>query len=124
MSRFKWQWIVKGLFFGALFVLAFVYGTMWLWNHLAVTKFGAPELNFGETLGLMVLGRLITGGFKGGHWGQKHEWKHKGMMMRAKWNKMTPEEREEYKRKWRECGPGYWRKEGRTDAESTPPPTE
>lgn len=121
MKNFKWQWIVKGLFFGALFVLVFVGGTMWLWNHLAVELFGAPTLNFAETLGLMILGRLITGGFKGGHWGHKPEWGG-GPMMRHKWNKMTAEQREQYKQRWKDCSATYWKKEEPT--ENTAPPAE
>lgn len=129
MKGFKWQWIVKGVFFGALFVLAFVGGTMWLWNHLAVDLFNAPHINFVETLGLMLLGRLITGGFhKGGH---KHSWKgadgtwgppwKRARQMREKWYNMTPEEREEFKKKWADCGPSWG---GAKKAENTPPAAE
>ena len=35
---------------------------------------------------------------------------------------MTPEEREEFKKKWADCGPGsYW---GEKKAENAPPPIE
>ncbi len=128
MKGFKWQWIVKILLFAPLFVLVFVGGTQWLWNHLAVDLFNAPHITFVETIGLMLLGRLITGGFHKGP--GSHKWQGEGFsgppwkrarQMREKWYKMTPEEREEFKKKWADCGPSWG---GEKKAENTPPTIE
>ena len=124
MKGFKWQWIAKIVLLAPIFVLVFVGGTMWLWNTLAVELFNAPHITFFQTVGLMLLGRLITGGFHRG--GGNHKWNtdgppwKKARMMREKWYKMTPEEREEFKKKWADCGQSW----GEKKAENTPPPIE
>lgn len=116
MKRFRWQWILWGVLFFAFIFGVLVTVTMWLWNSLAVEVFGAPEITYWQTLGLMVLGRLLTGGF---HKGGKHKehWKHK-----AKWNSMSDEERKAYRGKWEAyCGP-YGRK--KDEGEGQNPATE
>ncbi len=106
----KWQWIVKGAAFGLLFVTVFTFATMLLWNNLAVAIFGLPALTFFQALGLMVLGRLITGGFGPRGWrggGRGPGGWRRGQYMRERWQKMTPEQREQAMQRWgrRGCGP-------------------
>lgn len=59
-------------FFGCLGILA-IFFIVWgletwiimaLWNWLAVSLFGAPEITFWMTAGLMLLLNLLTGGIK------------------------------------------------------------
>ena len=50
-----------------LFVLSFA--VMWLWNWLMPTLFGLTTITYWQGLGLAALGRLILGGFGGGHGG-------------------------------------------------------
>ena len=96
MKRFRWQWIAKGIIFGILFVVLLGFGTMYLWNALAVGIFGLPMLTFWQTLGLMLLGRLLTGGGMGRRGG----W-HKGkMMLKERWRNMSETERNEFMRNW------------------------
>ena len=59
-------------FFGCLAILAIFFAVwgletwvvMALWNWLAVSLFGAPEITFWMTAGLMLLINLLTGGIK------------------------------------------------------------
>ncbi|HLP96040.1 MAG TPA: hypothetical protein VK168_18485 [Saprospiraceae bacterium] len=99
MQYTKWKWVAKAIVFGAAFVGLGTYVTMLLWNNLAVGVFGLPVLGFFQTLGLMVLGRLLTGG-----WGWR-SWRgggsHKGHWMRKRWHSMTPEQREQFMQRWK-----------------------
>lgn len=70
----------------------FGYFTMWLWNSLMPIIFHLPEISFWQTIGLMLLSRLLLGGF-GGH-GHPNYMRNR---MHEKWEKMTPEEREQYR---------------------------
>lgn len=92
---------------------------MWLWNWLMPALFGLPALGFGQALGLLVLSRLLLGGFGRGGWGGNRSWGGRrrhiwAQRMRERWEKMTPEERLQWEAKMRErCGPGRgWRSGG------------
>ena len=72
----------------ALGVLSFV--VMSLWNWLMPALFvGVKAVTFWQALGLLVLSRLLFGGFHR-HGGGGH-WRHR---MGKHWAQMTPEERE------------------------------
>jgi len=70
---------------------------MALWNWLVPGLTGWHALNFPQALGLLVLCRVLFGGFRG-HPGFRRR-------MRARWGAMTPEERERLRaglhRHWR-----------------------
>jgi hypothetical protein len=91
------RWILKGIGVLALIVLAvyaFGYGTMWLWNYTMVELFHLPALDFYHAIALLILAKILFGGFRGrGHWGGGRMWK-------ARWEGMTPEEREQFKAKF------------------------
>lgn len=118
----KASWIIKAIVGGLLFVVAIGFGTMFLWNHLAVELFNAPVINFAQALGLLLLGRLLTGGFggRGGHW---HNKKHymKQRYMTERWNKMSEEERNQVKERWGKYGCGPF---GKAEEEKSTPPAE
>lgn len=83
-------------YFTPLILVAFAgfgYFTMWLWNSLMPGLFHLPELTFWQTVGLMALSRLLLGGF-GGH---AHHRSNCRSNMHEKWEKMTPEEREQFR---------------------------
>ena len=80
-----------------LAVLAFAlfgYVTMWLWNWLTPALFGWKVITFWQAVGLVILSKILFGGFRGGHGGPRH-WRHR---MRDRWEKMTPEEREAFRK--------------------------
>lgn len=83
-----------------LFAWAFGEIVMHLWNWLLPALFGWRIITFWQALGLLVLCRILFGGFGGGGRGG-HRRRRKEM-----WEGMTPPEREQFQRQVRErCGP-------------------
>jgi hypothetical protein len=91
---------VKFLLFAVLFVAVCGYVVMSLWNWLAPTLFGLHVITFWQALGLLILCKILFGGFRGkGGRG----WSKRGM---ERWRNMTPEEREKVRKAFSgECGP-------------------
>ena len=92
---------LKVLLFIVLAATVFSFAVLWLWNHLMPVIFGLHAITFWQALGLLVLSKILFGGFRGrpgwgGHW--------RGRMM-ERWEKMTPEEREKFREGLR-CGRG------------------
>lgn len=73
---------------------------MSLWNWLLPPLVGLHPVTFWQALGLFVLARILLGGFHG-HGGHHHRWHRR---MRERWEKMTPEERERFRKGMRPCG--------------------
>lgn len=98
-------WIVLGIFMIALMGSI----TMYLWNWLVPGLFNGPEITFLQTLGLLLLVKIITGiGGMGRHrWGRhghysSHMWKQK---WEQKMSGMSEEEKEKFKEMYyRRCG--------------------
>jgi|ERR1035438_341533 hypothetical protein len=92
----------KFALFGALFAAVVGVVVMSLWNWLLPALFAWPRIGFWQALGLLILSKILFGGFHGrpgwhGHW--------RGRMM-ERWQKMTPEEREKFRETMRHrCGP-------------------
>ena len=106
----KKLWIKKGVMFLFIFIVAvLVFGlvVMGLWNAILPAVLGVKAITFFQALGILVLSKILFGGFMGGCRGHRgHDWKHK---MKDKWDAMTPEEREKLKTEWKSrCG-GRWR---------------
>jgi uncharacterized membrane protein len=98
------RWIFKGLkiaVFAALALLVFGFVVMSLWNWLMPGLFGLRLITFWQALGLLVLFKILFGGFhrRGGpgmHWRRR---------MMERWEQMTPEEREKFRQGIRgRCG--------------------
>ena len=70
---------------------------MLLWNWLAPTLFGLQQVTFWQALGLLVLCRILFGGFGGGghrsHSGRRFKERMRERM-EERLEEMTPEERE------------------------------
>jgi hypothetical protein len=98
------RWIFRGLRFAAIAVFAitvFSFVVMNLWNWLVPPIFGWHSISFWQALGLLVLSKILFGGFRGGGWRGMH-WRHR---MMERWQQMTPEEREKFRDGMRErCG--------------------
>ena len=103
-------WIKKGLMFIALFiVITLVVGlvVMGLWNAILPAVLGIKAITFIQALGILLLSKILFGGFKGGRngnpgWRMKmQQWK----MSQEKISNMTPEEKEKFKAEWKSrCG--------------------
>ena len=72
---------------------------MLLWNWLVPELFGLRPLNFWQALGLLALCRILFGGFGGGS-----RRSHFRRRMDARWEQMTPEEREKFRQGMRSRG--------------------
>ena len=107
----------KGFLYGLMIagIIALVAGIfawvfMYLWNWLIPDLFNGPVLGYWQALGLLVLSKMIFGGFGTGH--KRHHWKQKHSHWKHKWQEqcgsMTPEEKEKWKNhfmnKWN-CNP-------------------
>ncbi len=92
--------ILKFVAIGIVAFTAFGFVVTHLWNYLMPALFGLRTITFWQAVGLMVLGRLLFGGFRPGRGGMG--WR--GEMMR-RWQEMTPEEREKLREGMRgRCG--------------------
>jgi hypothetical protein len=75
---------------------------MELWNLLLPEIFGLRAITFWQALGLLVLSKLLFGGFRPGRPGGGAQWRRR---MFQRWEQMTPEERERFKQGMRHgCG--------------------
>lgn len=103
--------IVAGII---IFVPLFLFGTMYLWNWLVPTLFHGPIINIWQTLGLIVLSKILFGGFGkkmgGHHHNRHHNWKQR---MHEKMGDMSPEEREQFKQRLKDkCRNKFWPSDG------------
>jgi hypothetical protein len=105
--RGRGRWVARGAAF-VVFLLAFVavlsLVVMSLWNALIPSLFHGPTLQYWQAVGLLVLSRILFGGFKGRHgWHGHGRWR--GEMWRRHWESMTPEERERLRERFKHrCG--------------------
>src|SRR5271157_1793425 len=84
-----------------LFVWAFGEIVMHLWNWLLPMLFGWHAITFWQALGLLVLCRVLFGGWGGAGSRGNRQKRH----LSDRWEKMTPEEREQFRQSMRSrCG--------------------
>jgi len=91
----KARWVKRGVKIAVIGVLAvgvFGFVVMSLWNWLAPALFGLQTISFWQALGLLILSKILFGGFRGGP-GHGGDWRRR---MQDRWHKMTPEEREQF----------------------------
>ena len=109
-DEMKRHWVSRTVKIAAMAVVAVpvfvaVFGSivMLLWNWLLPPLLGLPAIGFWQALGLLVLSRILLGGFHGGHGGHPR-WRRR---MLERWERMTPEEREKLRAALRShgCGP-------------------
>ena len=105
--------ILKYALFVPVFLAAFSFVTMLLWNSLVPVLFKGPEITFLQSVGLIVLSKILFGGFSKHHahthWRNHEAWRKR---MNEKWEKMTPEEKEQWKNR---CGHWRWTPPEETD---------
>ena len=80
LRKHKYLFVPIGI--GAFALFGFV--TMWLWNSLMPAILHLPEINFWQTIGLMILSRLILG--MGYHGPKNYHYQNK---MQEKWSKIS-----------------------------------
>ena len=70
---------------------------MLLWNWLVPAIVGWKPIGFWQAVGLLALCRILFGGHGGGF----RRFRDRRRMMRERWEKLTPEEREQLRQKMR-----------------------
>lgn len=97
----------RGLFFLLFPLMFFGLGAivMLLWNALLPQLVGANPVNYWQALGLLLLSRILFGGFRfgprGNGFGQNGARFGNPSHMRQRWMNMSDEERERFKEMWR-----------------------
>ncbi|HXB44650.1 MAG TPA: hypothetical protein VNV85_11355 [Puia sp.] len=83
---------------------------MLLWNNVLAVVLPIKIISFWQALGILVLSKILFGGFRGAYWG-RHQWRQK---MQQRWESMTPEEKEKFKQEWgNRCGQRFGRPFGK-----------
>ena len=96
--------ILRFVLLAALLLTVVSLVVMRLWNWLIPGIFGWRLITFWQALGILVLSKILFGGFRG-HSGPHLRWRRR---MMEHWAQMTPEERERFRDSMRErCG--LWR---------------
>jgi hypothetical protein len=96
-------WIFRGIkmiAFAALALGLLGYIVMALWNAVLPAVTGLHPITFVQALGMLVLSWILFGGLRG--WG--HRSGHWRARMQARWQQMTPEERERFREVLRSRG--------------------
>jgi hypothetical protein len=98
----KWFYIVP-LAILALVLFTFIGGevVLRLWNWLLPPLFGWRPITFWQAVGLIVLCRILFGGF-GRHSSGRYNFRRR-MSMEQRWGQRTPEERERFRQRLRDC---------------------
>lgn len=93
-------WFLKAFAIVAAFIFIGGFAVMSLWNWLISSIFGLVTITWVQALGLLVLSKILFGGFCGGGWGgggNRHNfWKQK---MAERMANMTDEEKEHFRAK-------------------------
>jgi hypothetical protein len=92
---------LKIAFFVVAASIAFGFIVKGLWNALIPPIFGWHTITFWQGLGLLLLSKILFGGFHR-HGGGRNQWRRQ---MKERLEHMTPEEREKFRRGMR-CGRG------------------
>jgi hypothetical protein len=94
VRRYRFMKVIAFLVLAPLFVAALGFVVLSLWNALIPSLFAGPVLGFWQAVGLLVLCRILFGGFRG-RGGSHRSWQH--WAWRERWHRMTPEERDRFR---------------------------
>lgn len=102
MRKSRFLRILKFVLFALLFLAVFTFIVMRLWNWLTPALFGWHVISFWQALGILILSKILFGGFRGG----PHRGGYWRRRMMERWDQMTPEERDKFRETMRRgCGP-------------------
>ena len=100
-------------------VVVFGFVTMHLWNWLMPPIFGLGAITFVQALGLMILGKILFGGFHR-HSGGRRELRKR--YMNERWEQMNPEERERFRAGMRGRHGCHFGRQGHSEEQPTEQP--
>jgi len=99
---FKAHLLGAAIFLAAIAVFAVAF--MFLWNAIMPQIFALHELNYWQALGLIILARILFGGFGGVPFARRgnafRPWSRPdGNILRERWENMSEEERKAFSEK-------------------------
>jgi Ca2+/H+ antiporter, TMEM165/GDT1 family len=98
--------ILKVMIVVAVFIAIFSFVVMKLWNWLMPGLFGLQGVTYWQAMGILVLSRILFGGFRGRPGRPPWHWRQR---MVERWQSMSPEEREKFRQglenRWGPFGP-------------------
>ena len=107
-NKYKKRWALLLLCPPFIF-LAVTWIVMSLWNCILPEVLGVKSITFWQAMGILVLSKILFGGFHGkfGQGVRNMKEKH----MQHKMDGMTPEEKEKFKEVWRKkCAGGFFKR--------------
>jgi len=87
----KYRFLIPVFILG--FTALFSFAVYKLWNGILVDVLGVKLITFWQALGILVLSKILFGGFRG----RPHFGGHVRQRMKDRWAQMTPEEREKFR---------------------------
>jgi hypothetical protein len=109
-------WAVIGLIFVCLFALIFGFVVKWLWNVLMPAVFGLGAISFWQAVALVILAKLLFGGFGHPHQRDPKSWHNWGRYTdwHRSWDRYG-EKRESMKNRFRDWKAyrRFWEDEGK-----------
>ncbi len=96
-------YVILGVLGAAIFAVALGYFVMLLWNWLMPELFGIKTITFWQAAGIIILARLVFGGFKHP---ASHHYSHRKPPMLKEHNKCQP-----FNWKWKYYDE-FWKREG------------
>lgn len=99
-NRGKKFWITRAVFIPIAIVAGvYIFGNlvMFLWNSILPAVFGFSVITFWQALGLLLLSKILFGGFGGHHSRHSRSCHHRS----DQWMHLTPEEKKKMKEEWR-----------------------
>lgn len=107
--KYKKGWIFLVLSPPLIF-LAVTWIVMLLWNCLLPEILGVKSITYWQSMGILVLSKILFGGF---HFGRGMQ-NFKERKMREKMEGLSPEEREKFKEVWKnKCASGFFNRHNR-----------
>lgn len=100
-KMFGFRKVVMIIVIATAAILLFSFVVMSLWNNVLTVAAGVHVINFQQALGILVLSKILFGGFRGGG-GCRGRGGFRNSQMSGKWKNATPEEKEKFKREWRD----------------------
>lgn len=95
-------WIAFGIMAAIAFVVLFGFVIMWLWNWLMPEIFGLITITYWQAVGLLILFKILFGGFGGGK--SHHKSSHKKYKCDDSHSKIEFSKWKHYDKFWEEEG--------------------
>ena len=115
----KKKFVKRKLLFIPIFIAAvFLFGAivMGLWNAILPAVIGVKAISFWQALGILILSKILFGGFHGTCGGRHGN--SRWVEMKEKFAAMSPEEKEKFKSEWKNrCATWKMRGQENTSAE-------